>query len=176
MRKKWAIPLTLSKVDRSYYVRYRTKYHYFCADNISLCKKYDLRKGKVEYFDGEDAELEKLYRDDLVCKKCYKILAELSQGLSDEALDKENLKEEPPHIDYDRLEKMIGKIVIHESGRRYVVLGVSTHTETKEKLVIYRATYKGSIFRAKPVDLFLKEVDYTKNPDTKQKYVFELLD
>jgi hypothetical protein len=34
-------------------------------------------------------------------------------------------------------------IYTHYKGKRYEVVGIGTHTETGEKLVIYKALYKG---------------------------------
>lgn len=64
----------------------------------------------------------------------------------------------------------------------YIIEAIATHTETKEKLVIYRALYKNDglgvnfdVF-ARPYDMFMAEVDHEKYPNTKQKYRFELLE
>ena len=65
---------------------------------------------------------------------------------------------------------------------KYVVLGFATHTETKEKLVIYRALYTSSKMGvdfdiyARPYDMFISEVDHLKYPLIKQKYRFEEID
>lgn len=50
----------------------------------------------------------------------------------------------------------------HFKGEYYTVLDVATHTETGEKLVIYRKTYgevgKQTVW-ARPADMFTEEVD-----------------
>lgn len=51
-----------------------------------------------------------------------------------------------------------------------MVLGVATHTETKEELVVYMHNDK---IWARPLDMFLSEVDHEKYPDVTQKYRFE---
>lgn len=62
----------------------------------------------------------------------------------------------------------------------YEIVGTSTHTETKEKLMIYKPLYetdciKDTDYAARPLDMFMSEVDHEKYPDIKQKYRFELV-
>lgn len=67
----------------------------------------------------------------------------------------------------------------HFKGTRSFVITVCEHTETKEKLVVYRCmdnkgktNHKDGIY-ARPLEMFLSEVDYEKYPDVEQKYRFE---
>lgn len=62
----------------------------------------------------------------------------------------------------------------------YTIVGEATHTETGEKLMVYQALYDskdGAVTKfqmfARPLDMFMGEVDRTKYPDIKQKYRFE---
>lgn len=61
----------------------------------------------------------------------------------------------------------------------YIIEAIATHTETGDKLVVYRALYKnkeiGVHFNAfaRPYDMFMSEVDHEKYPEIKQKYRFE---
>ena len=62
----------------------------------------------------------------------------------------------------------------HFKGDYYIVEDVATHSETDEKMVVYRQLYKGGDLYVRPLDMFLSEVDHDKYPDVEQKYRFEL--
>ena len=72
------------------------------------------------------------------------------------------------------IEKSIGKIFRHFKGDLYLVEGVVIHSESGEKMVLYRALYGDTELYIRPYDMFASEVDHEKYPDVKQKYRFEL--
>ena len=79
----------------------------------------------------------------------------------------------------------IGGMYRHFKGFIVHVLELAKHTETGELLVIYECyaphfpEYEIDLnedIYARPLEMFLSEVDHNKYPDVKQKYRFELIE
>ena len=67
-----------------------------------------------------------------------------------------------------------GQVYRHFKGNIYRIITVATHSETGEALVIYKRDDAEEKSYARPLDMFLSEVDRKKYPDVKDKYRFTL--
>ena len=69
------------------------------------------------------------------------------------------------------MEIKVKGIYRHYKGKFYIVEDIAVHSETLEKMVVYRALYEDNKLWVRPYNMFLEEVN--KN---NQKYRFELID
>ena len=74
------------------------------------------------------------------------------------------------------MELIVGRIYKHFKGDLYLVEGIVYHSETKEKMVLYRALYGSGLQYVRPYEMFLEKVDKVKYPNVEQEYRFELQD
>ena len=57
----------------------------------------------------------------------------------------------------------------------YEIIGVAEHTESGERMMVYRALYGDKKLFARPLAAFLSPVDKRRYPTSKQDYRFEVM-
>lgn len=80
-----------------------------------------------------------------------------------------------PKEDYGRLLPCNGDVWKHFKGNKYKIISLAEHTETKKPMVIYQRLPMQDNFKiyARPLDIFMSEVEHKKYPKAVQKYRFE---
>ena len=68
----------------------------------------------------------------------------------------------------------VGRIYKHFQGDYYLVEDIVIYSETKEKMVLYRALYGDGKRYVRPYDMFASTVDKVKYPNVEQDDRFEL--
>ena len=72
------------------------------------------------------------------------------------------------------MEIIPGRIYKHFKGDLYLVEDFVLHSETKEKMVLYRALYGNGLRYVRPYEMFVSKVDKKKYPQVQQEYRIQL--
>lgn len=69
--------------------------------------------------------------------------------------------------------QMVGSTYRHFKGTLYQVIDIAIHSENAEPLVIYKGVADSEYTWARPLSMFISEVDRKKYPDVAQQMRFE---
>lgn len=69
-----------------------------------------------------------------------------------------------------------GQVYRHFKGTLYKVVAVAVHTETEEKLVVYQSVENPGRVFARPLEMFMSDVDRFRYPLIRAKYRFTLVE
>lgn len=61
----------------------------------------------------------------------------------------------------------------HYKGKDYEVVGLATHSETEEKLVVYRTLYGGFDLWVRPLEMFVGTVELDGEPTPRFTFISE---
>ena len=62
----------------------------------------------------------------------------------------------------------IGEIYRHFKGNLYQITGIATHSETREKMVVYQALYGDNLIWVRPYEIFFSKVTLQDGSEVKR--------
>lgn len=65
-------------------------------------------------------------------------------------------------------EILIGRMYRHYKNKDYIIIDLAQHSETLEKLVVYKALYGDNLTWVRPYDMFIEDVEY--NGEVKERF------
>jgi len=80
-----------------------------------------------------------------------------------------------PYFREEELKKHINRLAKHFKGNYYLIIGIATHTETEEKMVIYKALYGECKMYTRPMKMFLEKCTKEQRELYGQEYRFEFV-
>ena len=110
------------------------------------------------------------------------VFEELTDGVTDDLVYSNEkspvYQNEDGNVGSKIYEDFIGKVFRHFKGNYYYIENISTDSETKEDVIVYRPLYEreDSMLWTRPASMFFEEID-SNRPDniTGQKHRFELV-
>jgi len=111
------------------------------------------------------------------------VFEELTDGITDDLLyynEKAPLyQNEEGNVGSKIYADFIGKVFRHFKGNYYYIENISTDSETKEDVIVYRPLYEreDSMLWTRPASMFFEEIDQNRKDNiTGQKHRFELVE
>ena len=122
-------------------------------------------------------DIKKYYEEGMTAKELAQKVLKIMDTTESDSPDCQNNKDTKTSPAGRRSTPWRGEVWRHFKGKLYKIIECPViHTETNEQLVVYQALYGNYGIYARPLKMFMDQVDKEKYPDVKQKYRFELVE
>lgn len=127
-------------------------------------------------------DIKKYYEEGMTAKELVQKVLKIMDTTKSDSPDCQNNKDTKTSPAGRRSTPWRGEVWRHFKGKLYKIIECPViHTETNEQLVVYQALYgdyriEDFAIYARPLEIFMGQVDKEKYPDAKQKYRFELVE